>query len=122
MTDIIGSRDYARFLKDIRSRIQSAQISAARAVNRELVGLYREIGRMIVERQEQLGWGKSVVERLSSDIRKAFPDMKGFSTQNLWYMRQFFVEYREHANLQQLVGEIPWGHNVLILSNIAGRQ
>ncbi|MCP4605672.1 MAG: DUF1016 domain-containing protein [Proteobacteria bacterium] len=118
MTDMIGSKDYARFLKDIKSRIQSAQVKAVRTVNRELIGLYWEIGRMIVERQEQLGWGKSVVERLSVDIRKVFPDMKGFSTQNLWYMRQFYVEYREHANLQQLVGEIPWGHNVLIFSKI----
>jgi predicted nuclease of restriction endonuclease-like (RecB) superfamily len=71
---------------------------------------------LIVEKQEQSGWGKSVVERLSQDLRKEFPGVAGFSVQNLWYMRQFHLEYREHDKLQPLVGEIAWAHNLVIMS------
>jgi predicted nuclease of restriction endonuclease-like (RecB) superfamily len=71
---------------------------------------------LIVEKQEQSGWGKSVVERLSQDLRKEFPGVAGFSVQNLWYMRQFHLEYREHEKLQPLVGEIAWAHNLVIMS------
>lgn len=76
-------------------------------VNKELISLYWEIGKGIVEKQEQLGWGKAVVERLSRDLMEEFPGTAGFSPQNLWLMRQFFLEYRDNAILQQLVGEIP---------------
>jgi predicted nuclease of restriction endonuclease-like (RecB) superfamily len=71
---------------------------------------------MIVERQEQAGWGKSVVERLSQDLRREFPGVAGFSVQNLWYMRQFHMEYRGDERLQPLVGEIAWAHNLVIMS------
>ena len=71
---------------------------------------------MIVERQEQAGWGKGVVERLSQDLRREFPGVAGFSVQNLWYMRQFHMEYREHEKLQPLVGEVAWAHNLVIMS------
>ena len=76
------------------------------AVNKALVGLYWDIGRLIVERQNAEGWGKGVVEQLSTDLRIAFPSVRGFSTQNLWYMRQFFQEYTAQPKLQPLVGEI----------------
>jgi predicted nuclease of restriction endonuclease-like (RecB) superfamily len=69
-----------------------------------------------VERQQREGWGKSVVERLSTDLRAAFPGASGFSAQNLWYMRQFFQEYSAEPKLQPLVGELSWTHNLLILS------
>ena len=81
---------YPALLKDIKSRIHSTQIKAALSVNRELIELYWHIGRSIVERQRKEGWGKSVVERLSQDIQKAFPGIKGFSSQNLWHMRAFY--------------------------------
>ncbi len=71
---------------------------------------------MIVERQEQAGWGKSVVERLSQDLRREFPGVAGFSVQNLWYMRQFHMEYRGNEKLQPLVGEVAWAHNLVIMS------
>ena len=76
------------------------------------------MGRLIVERQEAQGWGKSVVERLSADLRDTFPDQTGFSPQNLWLMRQIYAEYRDEPILQQLVGEIPWGQNLLILQKV----
>ena len=98
--------DYAAWLGEVKLRIQSARISAARAVNRELILLYWDIGRGIVEKQEDLGWGKSVVEQLSLDLRSEFPGMKGFSANNLWLMRQFYSEYSSPAFLEQLVQEM----------------
>ena len=102
----VKSADYAAWLGGLKSRIRSARISAARAVNRELILLYWDIGRGIVEKQEDLGWGKSVVEQLSLDLRSEFPGMKGFSANNLWLMRQFYSEYSSPAFLEQLVQEM----------------
>ena len=102
----VESADYTAWLGGLKSRIQSARISAARAVNRELILLYWDIGRGIVEKQEDLGWGKSVVEQLSLDLRSEFPGMKGFSANNLWLMRQFYSEYSSPAFLEQLVQEM----------------
>ena len=87
------SPDYATWLHTLKARIQSARISAARAANRELILLYWDIGRGIVEKQQSLGWGKSVVERLSADLQAEFPGVRGFSANNLWLMRQFYTEY-----------------------------
>jgi len=108
--------DYAHLLAEVKERIRSAQYEALKAVNKELVGLYWDIGRMIVERQDVEGWGKAVVERLSADLRQEFPGVGGFSVQNLWYMRQFYLEYHESERLQPLVGEIAWTHNLAIMS------
>jgi predicted nuclease of restriction endonuclease-like (RecB) superfamily len=108
--------DYAKLLTAVKERVRAAQYAALKAVNKELVGLYWDIGRMIAERQEQAGWGKSVVERLSADLRQEFPGISGFSVQNLWYMRQLFLEYNGHERLQPLVGEIAWAHNLAIMS------
>ncbi|HNX97229.1 MAG TPA: PDDEXK nuclease domain-containing protein, partial [Candidatus Aminicenantes bacterium] len=108
--------DYVHLLAEVKERVRSAQYAALKAVNTELVWLYWDIGRMIAERQEQAGWGKSVVERLSADLRQEFPGISGFSVQNLWYMRQFFLEYKGHEKLQPLVGEIAWAHNLVIMS------
>ena len=85
-----ASSAYARFLAELKTRIVSARLSAARAVNGELILLYWDIGRAIVEKQETEGWGQSVVEKLAADLRAEFPDMRGFSASNLWRMRQFF--------------------------------
>lgn len=113
--------DYVEFLNSIRSRIRNAQISASRILNKGLVGLYWSIGRDIVEKQEKLGWGKAVVERLSRDLKKDFPNNTGYSPQNLWLMRQIYLEYRGDQILQQLVGELPWGQNLMILQKIKDR-
>ena len=108
-------QDYPRLLSEIKERIRCAQYQALKAVNKELIGLYWDIGRMIAERQEKSGWGRSVVENLSSDLRQEFPGVAGFSVQNLWYMRQFYLEYNGHEKLQPLVGEIAWTHNLVIM-------
>jgi hypothetical protein len=79
---------YATWLQDVKARIQSARIAVARAANRELILLYWDLGRGIVEKQELMGWGKSVVVTLAADLREAYPGVMGFSANNLWLMRQ----------------------------------
>lgn len=108
--------DYAHLLAEVKDRVRTAQYSALKAVNKELIGLYWDIGRMIVKRQEKAGWGKSVVRRLASDLQIEFPGVRGFSVQNLWYMRQFYQEYCADEKLQPLVGEISWAKNLVIMS------
>ena len=108
-------QDFNQFISEVKERIRSAQYAAMRAVNSEMTALYWDVGKMIVEKQETLGWGKAVVEQLSLELQKDFPSAKGFSTQNIWNMRQFFLYYRENENLQPLVGEISWTKNILIL-------
>ncbi|MDI6781713.1 MAG: DUF1016 N-terminal domain-containing protein [bacterium] len=110
--------DYLQFVKEIKEKIASARVTAYRGLNRELIKLYWNIGGNIVERQERFGWGKSVVEKLSKDLRQEFSDIRGYSVQNLWYMRQFYLEYKDFPNLQQLVGEIPWGQNLVVMSKV----
>jgi len=110
--------DYAAWLAELKSRIHSAQQRAARAVNRELVGLYWQIGRDILERQEREGWGAKVIERLAQDLRSAFPDMKGFSRANLMYMRAFAEAWPDAAIVQQAVGQLPLEHNLVLLTKL----
>lgn len=98
--------DYTAFLTAVKGRIVSARLQAGRAVNRELVMLYWDIGRGIVERQEVLGWGDAVVERFAADLRAGFPDMHGFSRANVWRMRQFFETYSASEFLAQLAREL----------------
>jgi len=86
--------DYPAFLDSLKSRVQQAQTKAMLSVNRELIELYWDIGRLIVERQEQAGWGQSVIDRISGDIQKAFPGIEGFSSSNISRMRAFFRAYR----------------------------
>ena len=134
--------DYAAFLTEVKGRIQSARLQAGRAVNRELVMLYWDIGRGIVERQKGLGWGDAVVERFASDLRAEFPAMRGFSPANVWRMKQCYEAYSGPEFLAQavremgpvaagmpqkqflsqvvreLVAQIPWGHHVFLLGKV----
>ena len=121
MKSIIG-KEYISFLNEIKSRIISARIKAVRSVNKELIKLYWDIGRSIIERQEKYKWGDAVVEKLANDLKEDFKSTFGFSVQNLWYMRQFYLEYKDDAILQQLVGELPWGHNILIFSQVKNKK
>lgn len=109
---------YADWLAELKTRIHTAQQRAALAVNRELVLLYWQIGRDILDRQARLGWGAKVIERLAHDLRTAFPDMKGFSRSNLMYMRAFADAWPEVEIVQQLVGQLPWGHNLVLLTKL----
>jgi predicted nuclease of restriction endonuclease-like (RecB) superfamily len=112
---------YASFLDDLKSRIRAAQVKAALAVNAELVLLYWRIGRDILARQQNEGWGTQVIDRLSADLRAAFPEMQGFSPRNLKYMRAFAAAWPDEKIVQQAVAQLPWGHNVRLLDRIEGR-
>lgn len=113
---------YANWLADLKSRIHSAQQRATLAVNRELVLLYWQIGRDILARQSAQGWGSKVIERLAHDLRAAFPEMKGFSRANLMYMRAFAQAWPDDQIVQQAVGQLPWGHNLVLLTRLKDPQ
>lgn len=97
---------YREFLAELTRRVQSARVAAGRAVNRELVTLYWDIGRNIVEKQHARGWGNAVVERLASDLRSEFPGMTGFSSRSVWEMKRFYITWSAPELLQQLVAEL----------------
>lgn len=113
---------YADWLAELKARIHTAQQRAALVVNRELVLLYWQIGRDILERQARQGWGAKVIERLACDLRTAFPDMKGFSRANLMYMRAFAEAWPDAEIVQQAVGQLPWGHNLVLLTRLKDAQ
>jgi predicted nuclease of restriction endonuclease-like (RecB) superfamily len=108
--------NYKNFLYQLKQKIYNAKSKAILSANRLMIELYFDIGKDIVIKQESLGWGKSVVEQMSKDLIEEFGERSGYSSQNLWYMRQFYLAYKDIPNLQQLVGEIPWGSNILIFS------
>jgi len=107
---------YSQFLGDIKNRIRSAQYAALKAVNKEQIQLNWDIGKSIVEKQELLGWGKSVVEQLSKDLQAEFSGQSGWSERNLWRMRQFYLTYRSNEILTQFVSELGWSHNIAIMN------
>ncbi len=113
-----NSRAYQDLLKNVVRSINEVRTKVALGLSSEQVKLYYLIGGMIIEKQLAQGWGKSVVEKLSADIEKRLGITEGFSSQNLWYMRQFFLEYKDDAEQLQMAGMIPWGQNILIISKV----
>lgn len=112
------SQAYLETLKEIKEKVQSSQIKAAVKVNQELVQLYWEIGTAISQKQKQEGWGAKTIDRLGRDLRSAFPKIKGFSPRNLKYMLKFSLEYPSKTIVQQLVAQIPWGHNMILMEKV----
>ncbi len=130
MTDLDTNR-YADLLALVKERVREARVRAGLAANAELVRLYWEVGYLVSVRQDLEGWGTAVIERLSGDLRREFPDIKGFSTRNIRRMRMFYLAHHGgDANLPQPVAEfrcppippilteIPWGHNVILLEKV----
>lgn len=107
--------DYTSVLVAVKDRVHAAKYEALRAVNRELVSLYWDIGRLIVERQQGETWGQSVVRQLAKDLQTEFPGVSGFSTANMWRMKLFYEAYSRHEKVAQLVRLIGWSHNVTIV-------
>jgi predicted nuclease of restriction endonuclease-like (RecB) superfamily len=112
------AQTYAALLASIKERIQTAQVRAALSVNRELVLLYWGIGREILSRQQEEGWGKNIIPRLGKDLASQFPDMKGLSPRNLGYMKTFAEAWPDESILQQAAAKLPWFHNCIILDKI----
>lgn len=107
--------EYGSLLVEIKQRIHSAQYQALKAVNKELIALYWDIGKIIVGRQQVNSWGKSVVEQLAKDLQAEFPGISGFSAANLWRMRLFYESFANNEKLAPMVREIGWTHNIVIL-------
>lgn len=109
---------YAEWLNDLKVRIHEAQQRATLAVNAELVRLYWRLGRDILARQAAQGWGAKVIDRLSRDLREAFPELKGFSPRNLKYMRAFAQAWPDAAFVQEVLAQLPWYHHIALLDKL----
>ncbi len=119
MADLIsGWKSYQDLLLRLKTQIRTAQVQAGVAVNQELVLLYRAIGKEILTRQENDGWGTGVIDRLAKDLRSEFPGMQGLSSRNLGYMKAFAEAWQEELVLQQVVAKLPWGHNVRLIEQV----
>lgn len=118
MNKNIINKNYDDILKNIITDIKFAKVQTVKAVNKNLILLYWNIGKRISDEQIIQNYGKSVVEKLSKDLRQEFPNAKGFSSRNLWDMKRFYEFYNGNIILRQLVAELPWGHNLVILNKI----
>ena len=115
--------EYARFLGNIKGQIREAQLRAAQSVNEQRLAVYWEIGKSIAERQEEAGWGDGIIDQLAADLRREFPTIRGFSRPNLFRMRQWFFAYRDaEPNCLTAMRQLPWTHNILILSRLSSSQ
>ena len=118
MADLIpNTQTYSELLASIKDRIQTAQVRAAVAVNQELVLLYWGIGREILTRQHEEGWGKNIIPKLAKDLKSQFPDMKGLSPRNLGYMKAFAEAWPEDSILQVPLAKLTWFHNLTLLEH-----
>jgi predicted nuclease of restriction endonuclease-like (RecB) superfamily len=113
---------YSDWLGELKARIHSAQQRATLAVNRELVLLYWQIGKDILDRQHEQGWGSKVIDRLAHDLRTAFPDMKGFSPRNLKYMRAFAEAWPDAEFVQGVLAQLPWYHQLALLDKLSSPE
>lgn len=143
MNELLGNHDYKNWLADLKSKIKQSQIKASLAVNRELLQLYWDFGYMIVTKQTQTKWGDGLINQIAQDLKAEFPDLKGFSRENLYYMKRLYLAYNQsfaimeqvvpqwqdtkveqlvpqnrEEGIIQLLASIPWGHNVVILKKI----
>lgn len=109
---------YAATLREIEKRVSKTRVSAVLAANAAMVLLYWDIGQIILARQGEEGWGTKVIDRLAFDLREAFPEMEGFSSRNLKYMRAFAVAWPSKPIVQQLVAQLPWGQNLVLLARL----
>ncbi|WP_218461057.1 YhcG family protein [Rickettsia sp. TH2014] len=118
----INIQGYAEFLEKLKNRVATSRLRAARAVNTELTTLYHYIGTEILDRQKRYGWGSKVIDNLSQDLHSAFPEIKGFSSRNLKYMRRFAEEYQDFQFVQEVLAQLTWYHNVTLLDKISDKR
>jgi len=114
MLNAVRNQSYKEFIITLKQKIYSAKTEAIVSANRLMIELYFEIGKEIVSNQQTQGWGKSVVEQMSKDLKDEFGEKSGYSTSNLWRMRSFYIAYKDDEYLAQLVRDISWGQNILI--------
>jgi predicted nuclease of restriction endonuclease-like (RecB) superfamily len=117
-----ATKEYFDFIGSVKDRIRSAQYEALKAVNKELVGLYWDIGRMISEKQKELGWGQSVINNIAEDLKREFPDQNGFSARNLRSMVQYYIEYKDNTIWQTVSAKLSFSHNMAIISKCKSKE
>jgi len=111
--------DYSNVLVEIKQRIQRVRLRVVLAANSTMVRLYWDIGRVILRRQGDAGWGAKVIDRLSADLREAYPEQQGFSSRNLKYMRAFAAAWPKATIVQRVVAQLPWRQNIALLEKLA---
>ena len=120
--ELNDNSNYHKWVIELKQKIQTAQLKATLSVNKQLLNLYWEIGKSISSKINNAKWGTSVVNKLAQDLKNEFPNQKGFSRSNLFSMKKWYEFYSisdlNPEKVQQLVGQIPWGHNVLIISKV----
>ncbi|HXH55393.1 MAG TPA: PDDEXK nuclease domain-containing protein [Gammaproteobacteria bacterium] len=122
MNNKMRSKDYQLFLEELKKRVYASRYKAALGVNKELILLYHHVGIQILLSQITQGWGAKVIDQLSKDLCFEFPEMKGFSTRNLKYMRKFAKEYPDPVFVQEVLAQLTWYHNVTLLDKISDKQ
>ncbi len=115
-------KNYVTILEILKEKIRTAQVKASLSINSEMICLYWEIGKSIVENQNKQGWGAKVIDKLSRDLQRAFPSMKGFSYRNIKCMKQFYQEYQDVIIRQQTAAQLPWWHNIILLSKVKSKE
>ncbi len=113
-----GSPEYGELLNQVKAELRVARVRAARTVNAELVSVYWRIGRMVLIRQDQQGWGSRVIDRLSADLRAEFPTMRGLAPRSLAYMRAFAAAWPDEEIVRQAAAQLPWGHLQVLLDKL----
>lgn len=113
---------YLKFVEEIKRTIQAQRTKIVLQANSSLILLYWNIGNAITRKQAEEGWGTKVIDRISHDLQKAFPDMKGFSPRNIKYMKKFATLWNDEAIVQQLVAQLPWGTNVVLMDKADTQQ
>jgi predicted nuclease of restriction endonuclease-like (RecB) superfamily len=111
-------KGYASFLKNLKERIIRERLKTVLSANTTMIMLYWEIGQSILSRQQSEGWGAKIIDRLSHDLKTAFPDMSGFSPRNLKYMRKFAQAWPDKEIVQRTVAQIPWRSNLTLLDKL----
>lgn len=110
---------YPALLESVKSLVRHERLRVIQSANAQMILLYWQIGQHVLKRQQQEGWGAKVIDRLAYDLKQAFPEMSGFSPRNLKYMRKFAQLWPDLKIVQQLVAQIPWGSNVLLLDKLS---
>ena len=118
MRKAVIDKDYARWISELKAKVQQAQLKAAASNNQALIELYWELGRAITERQAKFGYGDSFIEKVAIDLKRQFPDIKGFSRRNLYAIRQWYLFFNENGGIEivhRVGAQLPWRHQVLLV-------
>ena len=113
---------YLKFIEEVKSEIQKKRISVVLNANSNMICLYWDIGRGILKKQEEEGWGAKIIDRIAKDLKDAFPEMSGFSPRNIKYMRKFAESWPDFEIVQRVVAQIPWRTNISLMDKLKDEE